>query len=101
MAPPLPFTVFALGEAQLHQLHSPIGKVRSCTLDEYVSCKCILLKIVPVFLQVFVMGEVAVELFQETPIAFLAVCTIKFALRGSMHSYASNYWLATVFAGAA
>uniref|UniRef100_A0A7S0VMQ9 Uncharacterized protein n=1 Tax=Polytomella parva TaxID=51329 RepID=A0A7S0VMQ9_9CHLO len=42
----LTYTVFSLGEAQLHQLHTNVGKL-------------------------FVMGEVAVELFQESPTAFL------------------------------
>mmetsp|Transcript_5282 Transcript_5282/g.11569 ORF Transcript_5282/g.11569 Transcript_5282/m.11569 type:complete len:390 (+) Transcript_5282:260-1429(+) len=42
----LTYTVFSLGEAQLHQLHTQQGKL-------------------------FVMGEVAVELFQESPTAFL------------------------------
>ncbi|GLC38926.1 hypothetical protein PLESTB_000462100 [Pleodorina starrii] len=42
----LTYTVFSLGEAQLHQLHTNNGKL-------------------------FVMGEVAVELFQESPTAFL------------------------------
>lgn len=42
----LTYTVFSLGEAQLHQLHTSNGKL-------------------------FVMGEVAVELFQESPTAFL------------------------------
>ncbi|EFJ51977.1 hypothetical protein VOLCADRAFT_103179 [Volvox carteri f. nagariensis] len=42
----LTYTVFSLGEAQLHQLHTGNGKL-------------------------FVMGEVAVELFQESPTAFL------------------------------
>jgi len=42
----LTYTVFSLGDAQLHQLHSVHGKM-------------------------FVMGEVAVELFQESPTSFL------------------------------
>lgn len=46
MACTLTYTVFSLGEAQLHQLHTALGKM-------------------------FVMGEVAVELFQESPTAFL------------------------------
>ncbi|KAL6765932.1 subunit of axonemal inner dynein [Haematococcus lacustris] len=46
MAATLTYTVFSLGEAQLHQLHAKEGKL-------------------------FVMGEVAVELFQESPTAFL------------------------------
>mmetsp|Transcript_7527 Transcript_7527/g.18655 ORF Transcript_7527/g.18655 Transcript_7527/m.18655 type:complete len:385 (-) Transcript_7527:298-1452(-) len=46
MATTLTYTVFSLGEAQLHQLHTSQGKL-------------------------FVMGEVAVELFQESPTAFL------------------------------
>eukprot|EP00798_Chlamydomonas_sp_ICE-L_P008130 gene8129-1379_t len=46
MASTLTYTVFSLGEAQLHQLHTALGKM-------------------------FVMGEVAVELFQESPTAFL------------------------------
>mmetsp|Transcript_9467 Transcript_9467/g.25523 ORF Transcript_9467/g.25523 Transcript_9467/m.25523 type:complete len:385 (+) Transcript_9467:172-1326(+) len=46
MAATLTYTVFSLGEAQLHQIHTSHGKL-------------------------FVMGEVAVELFQESPTAFL------------------------------
>lgn len=46
MATALTFTVFTLGDSQLHQLHTSNGKM-------------------------FVMGEVAVELFQESPTAFL------------------------------
>lgn len=42
----LTYTVFSLGDAQLHQLHTAQGKL-------------------------FVMGEVAVELFQESPTSFL------------------------------
>ncbi|KAG1658769.1 hypothetical protein FOA52_001312 [Chlamydomonas sp. UWO 241] len=42
----LTYTVFSLGDAQLHQLHTAQGKM-------------------------FVMGEVAVELFQESPTSFL------------------------------
>jgi hypothetical protein len=108
MAPALPYTVFALGDAQLHQLHTSLGKVRSglCELCEGAcvwrlpnpmnlpqlehqgrhnvgsisagqqelqppSLCCLLSTVVPV--QLFVMGEVAVELFQETPTAFLQV----------------------------
>ncbi|GAX79686.1 hypothetical protein CEUSTIGMA_g7127.t1 [Chlamydomonas eustigma] len=46
MVATLTYTVFSLGEAQLHQLHTSQGKL-------------------------FVMGEVAVELFQESPTAFV------------------------------
>ncbi|MEW5301928.1 MAG: hypothetical protein WDW36_004752 [Sanguina aurantia] len=46
MATTLTYTVFSLGQAQLHQLHTISGKL-------------------------FVMGEVAVELFHESPTAFL------------------------------
>lgn len=46
MVATLTYTVFSLGEAQLHQLHTSQGKL-------------------------FVMGEVAVELFQESPTSFL------------------------------
>lgn len=46
MVATLTYTVFSLGDAQLHQLHTNQGKL-------------------------FVMGEVAVELFQESPTSFL------------------------------
>ncbi|KAK9806717.1 hypothetical protein WJX72_000426 [[Myrmecia] bisecta] len=46
MATTVPYVVFTLGDAQLHQLHTPSGRL-------------------------FVMGEVATELFQENPTAFL------------------------------
>lgn len=46
MAQTLPYTVYSLGEARLHQLYTSSGKM-------------------------FVLGEVAVELFQESPSAFL------------------------------
>ncbi|KAJ9510112.1 hypothetical protein QJQ45_015587 [Haematococcus lacustris] len=59
MAATLTYTVFSLGEAQLHQLHAKEGKV--CTSDALHGDA----------VQLFVMGEVAVELFQESPTAFL------------------------------
>uniref|UniRef100_A0A061SLH3 Flagellar associated protein n=1 Tax=Tetraselmis sp. GSL018 TaxID=582737 RepID=A0A061SLH3_9CHLO len=47
MAQVLPYTIFTLGEARLHQLYTSHGKL-------------------------FILGEVAVELFQESPSAFLS-----------------------------
>ena len=72
----LTYTVFSLGEAQLHQLHTREGKVRKAdrnftALSTHTS-RC--------DTQLFVMGEVAVELFQESPTAFLQVGAIPHAL---------------------
>jgi hypothetical protein len=74
MAPPLPYTVFALGDAQLHQLHTRLGKVRPISTESQEElCAYEFSDSLAVHVQLFVMGEVAVELFQETPTAFLQV----------------------------
>ena len=79
----LTYTVFSLGEAQLHQLHTSQGKVRdacSSNILPYSSSNHVHV----VCLQLFVMGEVAVELFQESPTAFLQVGT--WELLGACHA---------------
>lgn len=65
----LTYTVFSLGDAQLHQLHTAQGKVRMLGARDLCSTG------IPIIssLQLFVMGEVAVELFQESPTSFLQV----------------------------
>ncbi len=83
MATTLTYTVFSLGEAQLHQLHTSQGKVSDQHRREAARARCHSLRAsvlkttlncpVPFALQLFVMGEVAVELFQESPTAFLQV----------------------------
>ena len=86
MSSTLTYTVFSLGEAQLHQLHTSNGKVSQLSrghlsrplflLVEYYSTTALFLYPLPAAflpMQLFVMGEVAVELFQESPTAFLQV----------------------------
>jgi hypothetical protein len=87
MANLITYTVLTLGECKLHQLHTSNGKVcRSITSvqatqmnsstycsvaahDRLTGC------LGGICLQFFVMGEVAVQLFQETPTSFLQVRT--------------------------
>ena len=35
----LPYTIFALGDAQLHQLHTEAGKVRVCVTHHFTITK--------------------------------------------------------------
>lgn len=85
MASLITYTVLTLGECKLHQLHTDNGKVlaklllRTYTLQHiqilrgYLQSTHVSYLTRDVVLQFFVMGEVAVQLFEETPASFLQV----------------------------
>lgn len=78
----LPYTIFALGDTRLHQLSTPEGDVRTEThrCPEYKGKAMVFFSVLMAcinaltadesVIQLFVAGEVAVELLQECPTAF-------------------------------
>jgi hypothetical protein len=86
MANLITYTVMTLGECKLHQLHTINGKVcrrisvQATQMNSSTYCSTVAHDMLTgwldgIGLQFFVMGEVAVQLFQETPTSFLQVLT--------------------------